>query len=91
MSQNKGPEQADEDDQHQFGSHHGASSAPVLITAISEDEMSDPERPAGSDAGLVEEHASSAPPPGWRNYAALSFSALSGDTIWHPSRNENDR
>ncbi|KAK1147431.1 hypothetical protein N8T08_001513 [Aspergillus melleus] len=91
MSQNKGPEQAGEDDQHQLGSHHGASSAPVLITAISEDEMSDPERHAGSDAGLVEEHASSAPPPGWRNYAALSFSALSGDTIWHPSRNENDR
>ncbi|KAI9041164.1 PA and RING finger domain protein [Aspergillus affinis] len=91
MSQNKGTEQADEHDQHQLGSHQSASSAPVLITAISEDEMSDPERHAGSDTGLVEEHASSAPPPGWRNYAALSFSALSGDTIWHPNRNENDR
>lgn len=90
MSQNKVSE-ADEHGHHELGSHPSASSAPVLITGISEDEMSDPERHAGSDAGLVEEHASSAPPPGWRNYAALSFSALSGDTIWHPSRSDNDR
>ncbi|KAL2801229.1 hypothetical protein BJX66DRAFT_289321 [Aspergillus keveii] len=65
-----------------------ASSAPVPITAISEDEMSDLERHASTDTGL-ERHATSTP-PGWRNFAALSFSALSGDTIWHQGRPDNE-
>ncbi|KAE8146328.1 hypothetical protein BDV25DRAFT_52421 [Aspergillus avenaceus] len=63
----------------------GASSAPVPIIN-GEDEMSDLERPSTSDAGLLERHSSSAPPANWRNFAALSFSALSGDTIWHQGR-----
>ncbi|KAL2829388.1 hypothetical protein BJY01DRAFT_124680 [Aspergillus pseudoustus] len=69
-------------------SHRGAASAPVPITAISEDEMSDLERHASTDTGL-ERHATSTP-PGWRNFAALSFSALSGDTIWHQGRPDNE-
>ncbi|KAL2812429.1 hypothetical protein BJX63DRAFT_248164 [Aspergillus granulosus] len=69
-------------------SHRGASSAPVPISAISEDEMSDLERHASADTGL-ERHATSAS-PSWRNFAALSFSALSGDTIWHQGRPDNE-
>ncbi|PYH95564.1 PA and RING finger domain protein [Aspergillus ellipticus CBS 707.79] len=71
-------------------SQHSASSAPVPITGVSEDETSDLERHAGIDAGLLEGQASSAP-PGWRNFAALSYSALSGDTIWHQSQTEGSR
>ncbi|KAL2868573.1 PA and RING finger domain protein [Aspergillus lucknowensis] len=68
-------------------SHRVASSAPVPISVIS-DEMSDLERHASTDSG-PEQHVA-ATPPGWRNFAALSFSALSGDTIWHQSRHDSD-
>ncbi|PKY06565.1 hypothetical protein P168DRAFT_232120 [Aspergillus campestris IBT 28561] len=71
---------------------HSSSSAPMpIITAASEEGYSDPEAPHVSDAGRLEEQASSAPQPGWRNLAALSFSALSGDTIWHQSRYDSSR
>ncbi|THC95783.1 hypothetical protein EYZ11_004736 [Aspergillus tanneri] len=92
LSQNKATEQINDNGHgHELGFQHGASSAPVPITAVSEDEMSDPERRPGSDFEPADEHASSAPTPNWRNYAALSFSALSGDTIWHPGRTDNER
>ncbi|PYH40581.1 PA and RING finger domain protein [Aspergillus saccharolyticus JOP 1030-1] len=71
-------------------SQHSASSAPVPITSGSEDELSDVEHRADTDAGLLEAHASSAPPT-WRNYATLSYSALSGDTIWHQAPAEGRR
>ncbi|KKK22621.1 hypothetical protein ARAM_005518 [Aspergillus rambellii] len=75
---------------HDSDSDHGVSSAPVPISNASEDEMSDLERHASSDPGLLERHSSSTP-PSWRNFATLSFSALSGDTIWHQGRTDNDR
>lgn len=61
-------------------------SAPVVIASPSEDEMSDTER-----HGLLGQHASSAPVSGWRNFASLSLSALSGDTIWHSVRPDRNR
>ncbi|KAL5343459.1 hypothetical protein BJX70DRAFT_354211 [Aspergillus crustosus] len=65
-----------------------ASSAPVPINVLSDEEMADLERHVSSDTRL-EQHTSSTP-PSWRNFAALSLSALSGDTIWHQGRAEND-
>ncbi|KAF9886093.1 hypothetical protein FE257_012028 [Aspergillus nanangensis] len=95
LSQNK-PDTCDSTDpttrpghSHELGTRHSFSSAPVPIAGISEDEMSDPERHANSDDGLLEGQSSSAPPPTWRNFAALSFSALSGDTIWHQGRTDD--
>lgn len=64
----------------------GASSAPVLIEGVTDD-ASDTEQ----NAGLLGEHASSAPQSSWRNLATLSFSALSGDTIWHQARADRNR
>ncbi|KAL4881009.1 hypothetical protein BJY04DRAFT_63981 [Aspergillus karnatakaensis] len=64
------------------------TSAPVPITGASDGEMSDLERHISADTGL-ERHTSSTP-PSWRNFAALSLSALSGDTIWHQSRADNE-
>lgn len=84
MSQNNRSESRSEDPD----SHRGASSAPVPIAPISDDEMSDLERHVSSDTGL-ERHSSSTP-PNWRNFAALSLSALSGDTIWHQGRPDNN-
>ncbi|XHF97447.1 hypothetical protein AWENTII_001033 [Aspergillus wentii] len=79
-----------ENDVHEE-SHQGASSAPVPI-ALSEDEMSDMEHRAGSDPGLLEGQASSAPPSTWRNLASsFNFSVLSGDTIWHQARADRSR
>lgn len=83
MSQNNRSESREDPE-----SSHGASSAPVPIGPISEDDMSDLERHVSSDVGL-ERHSSSTP-PNWRNFAALSLSALSGDTIWHQGRPDNN-
>ncbi|PWY91041.1 hypothetical protein BO70DRAFT_83449 [Aspergillus heteromorphus CBS 117.55] len=94
MSQSKTTEPAEalteETYRDDADSQHSASSAPVPITGVSEDETSDLERHAGADTGLLEGQASSAP-PGWRNFAALSYSALSGDTIWHQAQTEGSR
>lgn len=65
----------------------GASSAPVLISGVTEDDASDTEQAAG----LLDGHANSAPQSSWRNLASLSFSALSGDTIWHQARADRNR
>lgn len=37
--------------------------------------------------------ASSSTPhlPNWRNLSSMGFSALSGDTMWHSSRNDRSR
>ncbi|KAL5003675.1 hypothetical protein BDV10DRAFT_153922 [Aspergillus recurvatus] len=74
--------------EHLAESHFGGSSAPVPINPIGDDELADLERHVSSDTGL-ERHSSSTP-PSWRNFAALSLSALSGDTIWHQGRTDND-
>ncbi|KAJ5174767.1 uncharacterized protein N7482_000644 [Penicillium canariense] len=58
------------------------SSVPVLIAGVDDDDTSDTEQ----SVGLVSTHSSSAPQSSWRNLASLSFSALSGDTIWHQAR-----
>ncbi|KAJ5628860.1 hypothetical protein N7490_011088 [Penicillium lividum] len=63
-----------------------ASSAPVLITGIS-DGASDVEE----NRGLLGGHSASAPQSSWRNLASLSLSALSGDTIWHQARADRSR
>lgn len=64
-----------------------ASSAPVLISGVNEDDASDTEQ----TAGLLDDHANSAPQPSWRDLASLSLSALSGDTIWHQARADRNR
>lgn len=84
MSQNNRSESRDEGPE----SSRGASSAPVPIGPISDDEIPDMERRVSPDTGL-ERHSSSTP-PNWRNFAALSLSALSGDTIWHQGRPDNN-
>ncbi|KAJ5198803.1 uncharacterized protein N7498_007920 [Penicillium cinerascens] len=61
-----------------------APSTPLLIAGVNGD--SDTEQNAGLDG-----HASSAPQSSWRNLASLSFSALSGDTIWHQTRADRNR
>ncbi|KXG48746.1 Zinc finger, RING-type [Penicillium griseofulvum] len=66
-------------------SRGSASSAPVQIEGVNED-PSDREQ----NAGLLD-HANSAPQSSWRNLATLSFSALSGDTIWHQARADRNR
>ncbi|KAJ5552195.1 hypothetical protein N7494_001573 [Penicillium frequentans] len=63
-----------------------ASSAPVLITSISND-ASDIEE----NRGLLGGQSASAPQASWRNLASLSLSALSGDTIWHQARADRNR
>lgn len=63
-----------------------ASSAPVLITGISND-ASDVEE----NRGLLGGQSASAPQASWRNLASLSLSALSGDTIWHQARADRNR
>jgi len=78
--------------QHEHSSSSGHAqeldppSAPVLIP-VNEDDASDTEQ----TAGLLDGHASSAPQSSWRNLASLSFSALSGDTIWHQAGADRNR
>ncbi|CAG8291062.1 unnamed protein product [Penicillium olsonii] len=67
-------------------SRAGASSAPVSIEGVNND---DPD--TEQTAGLLNDHASSAPQSSWRNLATLSLSALSGDTIWHQARADRNR
>ncbi|KAL4935662.1 hypothetical protein BDV06DRAFT_123880 [Aspergillus oleicola] len=64
--------------EHESDWRHGAS-APVPISPMTDQEIPDLERHVSADTGLDR----NATPPSWRNFAALSLSALSGDTIWH--------
>lgn len=64
-----------------------AVSAPVLISGVDEDAASDTEQ----NAGLLDSHANSVPQSNWGNFASLSLSALSGDTIWHQARADRNR
>ncbi|KAL4990951.1 hypothetical protein BDW68DRAFT_153025 [Aspergillus falconensis] len=73
--------------EHVAESHSGGLSAPVPINPMGDDEPANLERHVSPDTGL-EQHSST--PPSWRNFAALSLSALSGDTIWHQGRTDND-
>ncbi|KAJ5960500.1 uncharacterized protein N7479_007650 [Penicillium vulpinum] len=84
----QGHNEQSNDDVHsaQSISRGSASSAPVPIEGINDDD-SDTEQ----NAGLVSDHANSAPQSSWRNLATLSFSALSGDTIWHQARADRNR
>ncbi|KAJ5808084.1 hypothetical protein N7474_009353 [Penicillium riverlandense] len=75
----------------ELDSRNGASSAPVLITGVIEDHDPDTEQNAGADVGPLDGHAASAPQSSWRNLASFSFSALSGDTIWHQARADRNR
>ncbi|KAJ5434469.1 Zinc finger RING-type [Penicillium cf. griseofulvum] len=83
----QGQREHSNDDFHsaQSISRGSASSAPVQIEGVNED-PSDTEQ----NAGLLD-HANSAPQSSWRNLATLSFSALSGDTIWHQARADRNR
>lgn len=74
-------EQYNENPSQESSSGADTSSTPLLISGVSGD--TDTER----NAGL----ASSAPQSSWRNLASLSFSALSGDTIWHQARADRNR
>ncbi|KAL4920924.1 hypothetical protein BDW62DRAFT_175555 [Aspergillus aurantiobrunneus] len=67
-------------------SRRGASSAPVPIGPMSDDET-DLERHVSSDSLEAQDSSTS---PSWRNFAAVSLSALSGDTIWHQGRADSD-
>lgn len=71
-------------------SRNDSSSAAIPISGSSED-VSDLERGDGSAIPLLDEHRSSVPQSSWRNFASLSFSALSGDTIWHQARTDRNR
>ncbi|KAL6237728.1 hypothetical protein BDW75DRAFT_72071 [Aspergillus navahoensis] len=80
MSQSHNAETRSE---HVAESHRGGSSAPVPINSMGDDELADLEHTN------LERHSSSTP-PSWRNLAALSLSALSGDTIWHQGRTDSN-
>lgn len=69
---------------HELDPRSDSSSAPLLIAL--NDDASDTEQNAGFDG-----QASSAPQSSWRNLASFSFSALSGDTIWHQARADRNR
>ncbi|OJJ51363.1 hypothetical protein ASPZODRAFT_127431 [Penicilliopsis zonata CBS 506.65] len=64
------------------------SSSPVAVSGFSGD-LLNPH--AGADVNLLERHASSAPQSGLRNLASMSYSMLSGDGIWHQTRNDRNR
>ncbi|KAJ5384437.1 Zinc finger RING-type [Penicillium concentricum] len=87
-SDSRGHREQSSDDIHsdQPISRGSASSAPVQIEGVN-DNPSDTEQ----NAGLLGDHANSAPQSSWRNLATLSFSALSGDTIWHQARADRNR
>ncbi|KAL4926800.1 PA and RING finger domain protein [Aspergillus undulatus] len=71
-------QQAETQPDQESDSRHSAS-APVPISPMTDQEISDLERHVSADTGLDRSSTS----PSWRNFAALSLSALSGDTIWH--------
>ncbi|KAK5800231.1 hypothetical protein VI817_002443 [Penicillium citrinum] len=77
-------EETQERQTHEPNSPSEASSAPLLINNVVGE--ADTEQNAGLDG-----HANSAPQSSWRNLATISFSALSGDTIWHQARADRNR
>ncbi|KAH8692949.1 hypothetical protein BGW36DRAFT_303132 [Talaromyces proteolyticus] len=66
------------------------SAVPILANTVDDSTLEDGE---GPDAPLLSGNnlASSAPHSSWRNFASMSFSALSGDTIWHSARADRSR
>jgi hypothetical protein len=83
-----GHEQSDQvpNDTPSHNQDHRSDPRPVMIP-ISErvEGASDPEQ--GDDVDTL----SSVPHSNWRSFASLSFSALSGDTIWHQARADRNR
>lgn len=73
------------------GGHRAASSEPVQILGVTEVEGSDSDLLADAESGSARGHSTSAPQTSWRNFASLSASALSGDTIWHQVRADPGR
>lgn len=63
----------------------------IPITSILEDSDSDLERGDASSASFLDGSSPAQPQPSWRNLASLSFSALSGDTMWHEPRADRNR
>lgn len=80
---------ADDMQSRAFDGRDDSRSAAVPITEGLEDDSS-LEHGEGPDAPLLSSNAS-APQSSWRNFASLSFSALSGDTIWHQARTDRNR
>ncbi|KAL1967624.1 hypothetical protein VTN77DRAFT_3139 [Rasamsonia byssochlamydoides] len=76
---------ADDTQPRAFDSHNDSASG-----ALPPDDSS-LEHGEGPDAPLLAGNTSSAPQSSWRNFASLSFSALSGDTIWHSARTHGSR
>lgn len=99
MSQyNNVPEQRERNEQtaddiqtRALEARNDSPSAAVPISGLMEDEASDLERGDDSSVPLLDEHAYSAPQSNWRQFASLSLSALSGDTIWHQARADRSR
>ncbi|KAJ5163676.1 Zinc finger RING-type [Penicillium coprophilum] len=85
-SQGRREQSSDDVQSTQSVSQGSTSSAPMQIEGINDDALD-----AEQNAGLLGDHANSAPQSSWRNLATLSFSALSGDTIWHQARADRNR
>ena len=55
------------------------------VPLLSDDDNNDNESNANATS------SSTPHPPNWRNLSAMNFSALSGDAMWHSSRNDRSR
>jgi hypothetical protein len=88
-SQPENERTADDIQSRAFDSRNDSPSAAVPILGGLEDDSL--ERGDGPDAPLLPGNSSSEPQSSWRNFASLSFSALSGDTIWHQARTDRSR
>ncbi|KAL1848456.1 hypothetical protein Plec18170_008054 [Paecilomyces lecythidis] len=82
---------ADDIQSRALETRNDSPSAAVPISTPVEDDDSDLEQGDGSSVPLLDEHPSSAPQSGWRHFASLSLSAMSGDTIWHQARADRNR
>ncbi|KKA23533.1 PA and RING finger domain protein [Rasamsonia emersonii CBS 393.64] len=80
---------ADDTQSRGFDGRSDSHSAAVPITGGLGDDSS-LEHGEGPGSPLLSGNAS-APQSSWRNFASLSFSALSGDTIWHQARTDRNR
>lgn len=93
-SQDRDHEESSDDVQSQAAeTRNDSPSSAIPIDRPSEGADSDLEQgDAASTTPLLNTASTSAPPQsGWRNFASLSLSALSGDTIWHQAQNNRNR
>jgi hypothetical protein len=75
---------------HVLDSRSDPTSITVPVSGREEEGL-DPEQGDNAAPFLLRRNASSAPQSDWRHLASLSFSALSGDTIWHQARDDRNR